>query len=80
MSQSKYDELFKNLNYIADEIKETNSNPKDNYFIKAYYKETGYIFDDSEIMNTVINEEMNTFANLKLSGKPKAIKITNNIE
>ena len=48
MSQSKYDELFKNLNYIADEIKETNSNPKDNYFIKAYYKETGYIFDDSE--------------------------------
>ena len=31
-------------------------------------------------MNTVINEEMNTFANLKLSGKPKAIKITNNIE
>ena len=38
------------------------------------------LYDDSEIMNTVINEEMNTFANLKLSGKPKAIKITNNIE
>ena len=55
MSQSKYDELFKNLNYIADEIKETNSNPKDNYFIKAYYKETGYIFDESETIKADID-------------------------
>jgi len=53
MSQSKYDELFKNLNYIADEIKETNSNPKDNYFIKAYYKETVIFLMILKLLNLI---------------------------
>ena len=39
MSQSKYDDLFKNLNAVANEIKEDNINPKDNDFIKTYYNE-----------------------------------------
>ena len=40
MSQSKCDDLFKNLNAVANEIKEEdNINPKDNDFIKTYYNE-----------------------------------------
>ena len=55
MSQSKYDDLFKNLNAVANEIKEDNINPKDNDFIKTYYNEKGLIFDESESIKAEID-------------------------